>query len=63
MNRLKNPGKISEKFGKIRKNPENPEKSGKIQKPDEFPKIKIIISYLRSKPSILFRNIVKITEI
>ena len=45
------------------KNPKNPEKSGKIQKPDKIPEIKIFISHLRSTPSILLRNMIKITEI
>ena len=31
---------------------ENPEKSGKNPKPGKFPEKKIIISYMRSKPSI-----------
>ena len=38
------------KIGKIRE---------KIRKPDKFPERKIIISYLRNKPSILWRNMVK----
>ena len=34
-------------------------KSRKIRKPDEFPEKKFIISFLRRKPSILWRNMVK----
>ena len=45
---------------KIWKNPETPEEIGK---PDKFPENEIIISYLRSKPSILSRNISQIAEI
>ena len=38
---------------------ENPEKSGNIQKPEEIPEKKIIISHLSN----LWRNIFKTTEI
>ena len=38
-------------------------KIGKIQKPDKYPEKKIIISYLRSKLIILWRNMVKHAEI
>ena len=38
----------------------NRKKPGKISKPDSFPENDIIISYLRSKPSIPWRNMVKI---
>ena len=42
------------------KNPENPEE---IRKPDKFPENEFIISYLRSKPSILSGYISNIAEI
>ena len=45
------------------KNPENPENPEEIWKPEKFPENEFIISYLRSKPSILSRNISKIAEI
>ena len=51
------------KFLENWKNQINPEKSGKIQKPDKVPEIEIVILYLRSTPSILLRNRIKITEI
>ena len=35
------------------------EKSGKTRKPDKFPEKKITLSYMRSKPSILYRNVLK----
>ena len=47
----------SQKFG------ENSENLEKIRKPNTFPKNKSIISYLRSKPSNLSRNVSKIAEI
>ena len=45
------------KTEKIRKNPEE------IRKPDKFPENEIIESNLRSKPTILSKNISKIYEI
>ena len=45
---------------KLRKKKLNREE---IRKPDKFPENEFIISYLRSKPSILSRNISKIAEI
>ena len=47
------------KSGKFGKNQGKSGKSWKIPKPDEIPEKNIIISYLRSKPSIVQRNMVK----
>ena len=46
-----------EKILKIRKVGKNPEK---YKKTDKVPEIKIIIPYLRHKPSIFLRNMIKI---